>query len=154
MAVSRSRYNQKKKRRSRKNGKFQRGYFKPLNEEKYKAPQDTLMNSSEWPEYRSSWELAFMRYLDTSDTIKWWASEAFKVMYISPKDGQPHRYYPDFMFVTETGEKHIIEIKPNKQKKDLVNLAKWEAAERYSKQINATFSVITEIELKAWGLIK
>ncbi len=112
------------------------------------------MNSGEYPYMRSSWEFAFAKYLDHADTVKWWSTEPFAIPYISPKDNKQHRYFVDFVFLTVTGEKHLIEIKPNIQRKCKVNQAKWEAAERYSKQIGAIFSIVTEIELKAWGLIK
>ena len=95
-----------------------------------------------------------MKYCDLSENILSWGTEPFAIYYLSPKDNQTHRYYVDFVFVTKSGDKHLVEIKPASQRKDPVNLAKWEAAEHYCKQINATFSVITENELKAWGLIK
>ncbi len=151
MAIARYRYNEKRKRRK---GKFQRGFYQPMNESKYRRPQDTHMNAQQWPEYRSSWEKNFMMYLDTSEHISWWSSEPFKIMYISPKDGQPHRYFVDFAFNTIDNNKYLIEIKPKAQCKNPVNLAKWEAAERYCKQIGATFLVVTEVELKKWGLLK
>ncbi len=152
MAVARPRYTQKKRRR--RGSKFKRGFYEPVNESKYVQPQDTHMNSGEFPEYRSSWELAFYKYLDESENVISWSAEAFHIKYISPKDGQPHRYFPDVMFVDSNNQKHVIEIKPAKQCKQKVNLAKWEAAERYCEQINAKFSVITEVELAKWGLIK
>jgi hypothetical protein len=103
--------------------------------------------------YRSSWELAFARYLDHSNHIKMWASEPFAIPYISPKDGQPHRYYVDFVFETVPGKKYLVEIKPAGQTKNPVNLAKWEAAENYSVGVNAEFVVVSEKELKKWGII-
>ncbi len=152
MSIPRPRYNNKKKRRQP--GKFKRGLYRPLNEDKYKQPLDRTMNSNIYPEYRSSWELKFMQYLDGSDRILFWSTETFPIQYISPKDGQPHRYFVDFVFKTTDGEKHLVEIKPYNQKKMPVNIAKWEAAEAYCKKSGATFSVVTEKELKAWGLIK
>ena len=151
MSISRPRYYQKKQRR--KGSKFKRGFYVPINEDKYRKPVDKLMNSQEFPEYRSSWELAFMKYMDHSDQIEYWGTEAFAIKYISPKDNQIHRYYVDFVFMTKNKEKHLVEIKPYNQKKDPINIAKWEAAEMYCKQIGATFSVVTEKELKKWNLI-
>jgi hypothetical protein len=133
--------------------KYKQGFYKPLNEEKYRQPQDRTMNSQIYPEYRSSWELAFMRYLDSSENIEFWGTESFAIWYISPKDNKKHRYYIDFMFKTKDGIKYLVEIKPSKQKNNPINIAKWGQAERYAKQIQAIFTVVTEIELKKWGLL-
>ena len=151
MAIPRYRYAQKKK---RKGGRFQRGFYQPVNESKYIQPVDRTMNSGLLPEYRSSWEKAFMKYCDHSKKIKTWGTEPFAIKYISPKDGAVHRYYVDFVLLMEDGSKHLIEIKPKAQCQMPVNLAKWEAAEMYCKQIGAQFSVVTEVHLKKWGLIK
>ena len=151
MAVSRPRYKAKKQRRG---GKFQRGFYRPINEDKYRQPQDRTMNSGMYPEYRSSWELAFYRWCDNSDTIEFWGTESFAIRYLSPKDNAFHRYYVDIVLMMKTGQKHLIEIKPKAQCNDPVNLAKWAAARDYCAQIGAIFSVVTEVELKKWGLIK
>lgn len=163
MAISRSRYYKKKQRSSykkeyqnggsRKTSRFKRGYYQPVNESKYRQPQNRHMNSMHIPEYRSSWELAFMKYMDFSEQIEYWGTEAFAITYISPKDNQPHRYFVDFVFMTITQEKHLVEIKPHSQCKDPINIAKWEAAEKFCEKIGATFSVVTEKELKKWNLI-
>ncbi len=151
MAIARTRYNSKRK---RKGGKFKRGFYTPINEDKYRQPHDKHMNSSIIPEYRSSWELQFMKYLDQSDRISWWSTESVAIPYISPKDNLPHRYYCDFFFVTVDNVKNLVEIKPAKQCNDPVNIAKWDQAKRYCDKIGAVFSVVTEHELKLWGLIK
>jgi hypothetical protein len=151
MAIPRYRYNQKRKRRG---GKFQRGFYTPINEDKYRQPHDKLMNSQPLPEYRSSWEKKFMMYLDSSPTIEWWSTESIAIPYISPLDNQTHRYYCDFFFLTTAGVKNLVEIKPKNQCNNPVNIAKWESAKRYCDKIGAVFSVVTEVELKKWGLIK
>ena len=151
--MNRPRYNNKKKRH--RGSKFKTGIFIPENTEKYRPPQNTLMNSNSLGmTYRSSWELKFAQYLDKSDSIEYWSSEPFAIPYISPKDNKEHRYFIDFVFVLKNGEKHLIEIKPFNQQKCPINQAKWEAATRYCKQIGATFTIVTEVELKKWGLIK
>ena len=149
--ISRPRYNQKRKRR--KQGKFEKGYYKPINEDKYIQPRDRTMNSQILPEYRSSWEKAFMKYCDLSENIKNWGTEPFAIPYVSPKDNQVHRYYVDFVFITKDNQKYLVEIKPKNQCNNPINLAKWEAAKKYAKQIGAIFTVVTEVELKKWGLI-
>lgn len=154
--MNRSRYNDKKKRRNKNNGgsKFKRGFYQPVNENKYRAAVDKTMNSQIFPEYRSSWELAFYKWCDVSDKIDYWGTESFAIPYISPKDNQVHRYYVDIVMQMKSGQKHLVEIKPKNQCNAPINLAKWEAARNYCKQINAIFTVVTEIELKRWGMIK
>jgi len=148
--MTRPRYNNKRK---RKNGKFKRGFYKPLNEEKYKQPQDKTMNSGMYPEYRSSWELAFFKYCDSSDNIEYWGTESIAIKYQSPKDNKIHRYFPDVFIKMKSGEKHIIEIKPKSQFNNPINQAKWEAAKNYCSRIGAVFTVVSEVELKKWKLI-
>lgn len=145
------RYQSKRKRRG---GKFHRGFYKPINEEKYRQPADKTMNSQPYPEYRSSWEKAFYGWCDTSNKIEYWGTESFAIPYLSPKDNQVHRYYVDIVMMMKSGQKHLIEIKPKSQCNLPVNLAKWEAARKYCKKIDAIFTVITEVELKRWKLIK
>ena len=149
--MTRPRYNNKKKRKRK--SKFKSGVYIVENIEKYRQPQDKTMNAQIYPTYRSSWEEKFMFYLDHSNNIEFWGSEPLAIKYISPKDGQIHRYYIDFMFKTVSGEKHLIEIKPKSQFNNPINQAKWKAAQEYANQIGAIFSVVSEVELKKWGLI-
>lgn len=142
--------------------KYNQGFFKPKNPQKYKGNPAEIV-------YRSSWELKLMCYLDSHDEIVEWQSEEFFVPYISPVDNRPHRYFPDFIVkkINSKGEKEtlMIEIKPSKQtiqpkKKDKitktylaevrnwgVNSAKWKAAEQYCKDRNWKFVIFTEKEL-------
>lgn len=154
--TARPRYNNKKKRNSAKigNSKFKQGFYKPLNESKYKKGIDSYMNNEIYPFYRSSWKLAFYKWVDQSPIINFWGTESFSIKYISPKDGQVHRYFVDIVMQMVSGQKHLVEIKPFKQTSDPINLAKWEAARLHCEKIGAIFTVITEKELKAWGMIK
>lgn len=155
MAIPRPRYNQKKQRFRKKiqGDRFKRGYFTDISE-KYVPPKNNYMNSERFPEYRSSWELAFYKYCEASDKIKKWSAESIAINYISPKDGKPHRYFPDVFVLLENGDKYIIEIKPNNQTNNPINKAKWEAARKWSQENGFTFLVLTEKELKKWGVIK
>jgi hypothetical protein len=125
----------------------------PKNPEKYIQPLDETMNNKEYPFFRSSWEFAFGKYLDESDNVVKWSSEAFPIMYLSPKDNKTHRYFCDFFFQTKNGSKFLVEIKPHAQINNPINQAKWLAAKEYVQKINAQFLVITEKELKHWHLI-
>ncbi len=154
MAISRPRYSKKKQRRKKNLGesKFKRGFFMNISE-KYQQPKNNYMNSKPFPEYRSSWELEFYKYCEKSDYVKKWAAESIAISYVSPKDGQHHRYFPDVFILTSDNDKFIIEIKPSKQSKNPINLAKWEAAEKWAKDHGYRFIVVTEKELKKWKII-
>ena len=149
--MNRNRYNKKKKRRG---GKFQRGFYQMINESKYRQPTDRTMNAQLLPEYRSSWEKVFYRWCDLSESVEYWGAEAFPIKYVSPKDNQIHRYFPDVMMKMISGEIILVEIKPKSQCNQPINLAKWAAAKEYCSKIGATFIVVTEVELKKWNLIK
>lgn len=147
--------------RPRKGERFLQGCFKPKNWQKYKGDPTKIM-------YRSSWELKVMLWLDRSNGILEWSSEELVIPYISPKDGEPHRYFIDFFVKmrTTTGiETHIIEVKPKaqcsppKRPKRMtqgyedrvmtyaINQAKWEMAEQYAKKRGWCFTLLTEDDI-------
>lgn len=138
---------------------LKQGYFIPQNPQKY-INIKTRMNESEYPVYRSSWELKFFKYLDTCDSIKKWTSEPLGIKYIHPFDGKIHHYYPDFLIVRETPNgdiKILVEIKPKSQTlnpkskydkiQHTINLAKWDAAKKWCRENNTEFCILTEREL-------
>lgn len=112
-----------------------------------------------------------MKWCDLNTAVIWWSSEPFAINYLSPKDGQMHRYFPDFIVHLKkkdgAAKTMLIEIKPEKQtrppatpmrksKKFLkevetwgVNQAKWKAAETLCKTKGWEFVKMTE---KALGL--
>jgi hypothetical protein len=99
-----------------------------------------------------------MAYCDNSKDVTKWGSEEVAIEYISPKDGKPHRYFPDFIMLAG-GQKVLVEIKPYsmsvKPKKEsgmvmvqyAVNMAKWEAAKKLCDAQGFKFAVLTEYEL-------
>lgn len=139
-----------------------KGKFKPANYIKYKGDPTNII-------YRSLWELKFMRWCDLNENILEWGSEEFCLPYISPIDNRIHRYFPDFYLKLRDNQekikKYIIEVKPLKQvngpkpqktksKKYISevieyakNQAKWKAAEKYCKDRNMEFKIITEQDL-------
>lgn len=148
-----------------KSGKFYQGDFKPEHPEKYIG--NTL------PHYRSSWERKVFGYMDLNENIVCWGSECVAIPYVSPKDGDIHRYFPDIFCRVKTpnGTKDfMLEIKPiaqsqpakqpkrktlkammqfnESQETFLVNRSKWAACEKWCKERNITFRVVTENELK------
>ena len=132
--------------------KYSQGIFTPKN------PAKLVGNPT--PQFRSSWELRFMHFLDTHPSVLQWASESVRIPYTNPLTGKGSIYVPDFLVVYQDkagnniGE--LIEIKPKKEtlmenaksKRDkafvLVNTAKWMAALAWSKKHNLRFRVINE----------
>jgi hypothetical protein len=147
-------------------GKYRKGLhqgiFKPKFPEKYLGDVRNI-------QYRSGWEFKFFRYCDQTPGIVKWASEEFHVPYISPVDGQGHRYFPDIYMQVRTADgklaHHVFEIKPKKETLPpvlpkrktarylteiatfAVNQAKWDAARRYCQARGWTFQVLTEDHL-------
>lgn len=138
--------------------RYYQGNYRPTHPEKYVGDVTSI-------QYRSSWELRFMRYADTNASILKWASEEIVIPYISPLDNQPHRYFPDFIIQTKD-KTYIVEIKPSVQCKEpvfkkgthkrrmirevsawAVNQAKWKAATHYANKKGMQFQIITEQEL-------
>ena len=147
--------------------KFRQGFFTPTHPEKYIGNVKNIV-------YRSSWELYFMRnFLDVNPSILKWSSEELVIPYISPLDGQKHRYFPDFyMEVKQPNneiKKFLVEIKPQKdfvikqpnkkmtEKQTIAyrnqiltvakNKAKWDAAKEYCKLNKMEFIILSEKEL-------
>src|SRR5690554_585542 len=142
-------------------GRYRQGKYKIRNREKYLGDPDKV-------EYRSSWELKCMKQFDYSSKILAWSSEEVIIPYLSPKDGKYHRYFMDFLIITEdksspNGKKiTLIEVKPKAQtvppksqgkKKSRylqeavtweVNQAKWKYAKAYCEKKGWSFLIMTE----------
>ena len=146
--------------------KLHSGKFRPKNIKKYKGNPTDI-------QYRSGWELRFMRYLDQNSSIVKWSSEEVVVPYRSPLDGRVHRYFPDFWTRVRTEDgiirESLIEIKPKAQTQPPkggpptdrrkrrryikeartwgVNEAKWKAAIEFCKNRKWSFKILTEDNL-------
>lgn len=136
-------------------GLYQGKYF-PDHPEKYAGDPEKII-------YRSSWERRMMQWMDRSPNVVQWASEEVIVPYVSPVDGQIHRYFIDFAFVTQKNKKFLVEVKPSQfcqlpKKRNskqylkevemyAVNQAKWKSARQFAKKHGMEFVVITEKEL-------
>jgi hypothetical protein len=138
------------------------GYYKPKYPQKYRGDPTNIV-------YRSSWELKFLRFLDTNPNVLQYASEEFFIPYVSPIDGKVHRYFPDFWIkkrnINNVVEVVVVEIKPLKQtipptpktkitKQYInevrtwgVNEAKWKAANKYCESKGWKFLLATEKDL-------
>ena len=145
-----------------------KGFFKPRNREKYKGDPTKII-------YRSGWELKLMQYLDHHSDVVEWQSEGVAIPYRSVIDNRMHRYFPDFIvkFRDAQGKEKtvMIEVKPHgqtqppkpvknkKTKKYInevitygVNLSKWQAAEKYCKDRNWEFTLMTEEHEPSWKM--
>ena len=142
--------------------KYQQGFFRPRNPEKYIGDVNNIV-------YRSSWELKFMQWCDRNPNILNYGSEEIAIKYFDPVKQRVRRYFPDFIIKVQeqTGEikKYLVEIKPKKQtvapkersrvtKSYLnevytyaTNQAKWKAAEEFCKDNMLGFRIITESDL-------
>lgn len=135
--------------------KYAQGIFTPRNPTKYVGRGSI--------HYRSSWELAFMNFLDNNDNILQWASESIHIPYRNPFTGRNTIYVPDFFMVyvnkDGTTRAELVEIKPSKEMtlenarslRDkaavALNFYKWEAARAWCKNQGIHFRVISENEL-------
>lgn len=139
------------------------GYFQPKNPDKYVGNKEQII-------FRSLWELNVMKYLDEHSDVIQWSSEELIIPYISPIDGKPHRYFPDFIVKLRNRsgiiETIVMEVKPfhqtqppdisKKRSKRLmeemkvfaINQAKFEAAKSYCDKIGWRFEIVTENDLK------
>lgn len=145
-----------------------RGGYVPHNKHKYKGNVEKIT-------YRSSWELAVMKYCDYTPNVKKWSSEEIVVPYRDPNDQRTHRYFIDFYVELENGITYLWEIKPYdetqlpKEPKRLTpatkvrfkeamftyqkNRAKWDAADKFAKERGWIFKVLTEKALVKYGMI-
>ena len=139
-----------------------KGRYTPKNPQKYVGNPQRII-------YRSSWERKLMVYCDTNKDVLEWGSEEVIIPYLSPWDGQVHRYFPDFYVKvkqnTGTIKKFIIEVKPKNQcvppvesrKKTKkwykeakawgINSAKWKYATEWCDKNDMEFKILTEDHL-------
>ena len=133
----------------------------PKNPQKYSGDPSAIVA-------RSSWEVRFMNWCDMNSNVVKWASEELPIPYMSPVDGKPHRYFPDFIIKVKQKDGSIktvmVEVKPHKETQPptpcrnkrvlmeqtatyMVNQAKWRAAEDFCRKKGWEFTVVTEYHL-------
>ena len=142
--------------------KYHQGKFKPKNPNKYTGDPTNII-------YRSSWELKFMNWCDSSVNVVTYSSEETVIPYRCPTDNRLHRYFMDFRIQIKTRDgsfkTYLVEVKPSAQTQPpkytgkktkrylteaytfMKNQAKWEAATEYCKDRGWEFKIITEKEL-------
>lgn len=105
--------------------------------------------------YRSGWELEYMQYLDAEASVTTYTYEQVIVAYISNvRSGKLRRYFPDFLVEYSDGRKVLVEIKPKKRLDQVKVQKKLTAARQWCEEHGATLEIVTEVELKALGLLK
>jgi len=133
----------------------------PKNPDKYAGDVNNIIS-------RSSWETKVMNFFDQNMSVVLWASEEFKIPYVSPIDNRQHMYHVDFLAKMKLRDgsfkTYAIEVKPfgqtmmpvksnnkaryiNEMSTYLVNQAKWKAATEVCKLKNVEFIVLTEKDL-------
>ena len=145
--------------------RFHQGVFKPKNPQKYLGNPTNIL-------YRSGWEKYFLQWCDLTPSVVGYGSEELVIPYVSPLDGNLHRYFIDFVVLVkqQNGEikKFAVEIKPYSQtqppkissrrkvlteslRKQVetysINQAKWEAAKKFCSIHNMSFIILTEKQL-------
>ncbi len=104
--------------------------------------------------YRSNWEKVYMQYLDSNDDIVEWLYECIKIPYVSnKKTGKIRTYTPDFCVIFKDEKKAIIEVKPKSKLTKATIIKKAQAAREWCAKTDAEYIFVTEIELKALGLL-
>ena len=137
--------------------------FIPRNPAKYAGDVSNIIS-------RSSWETRFMNWCDLNESVVRYVSEEVIINYICETDGQPHRYFPDFMMQVKTRsgdmKTYLVEIKPecemlppvppkNPNSKTYIaavmtyvkNQSKWKAAREWCEQRGIEFIVLNEYDL-------
>ena len=144
--------------------KYHQGRFKPKNPKKYRGDVNNII-------FRSSWELACLKWLDTNKDILSYSSEEIIINYFYEADKKYHRYFPDLLFSTKD-RTFLIEIKPKKELSPplyngrktkryisesltyIKNENKWKAAKKYAENKGWQFEIWTEDILKKMGILK
>lgn len=143
--------------------KHLQGRFIPKNPQKYIGDPSNII-------YRSSWEQTVMNYLDLREEVQSWQSEEKFIVYYDPITKKNRRYFPDFLIKYKNSKgqtiTEMIEVKPksevigppeNPKRKTkswvsrvqtyITNRAKWDAAEKYCKERNISFRILTEEDI-------
>lgn len=104
--------------------------------------------------YRSGWELSYLRWLDSCPDVETFVYEGVKIPYVSNvRTNKIRHYYPDFLVKYRDGRSLLVEIKPKKRMPQANIQKKLAAAAIWCSTHGAILTVLTEIELRAMGLV-
>lgn len=105
-------------------------------------------------QYRSGWELAYMKYMDSSDLVSEYHYEPFVIQYLSNvRSKKVRKYYPDFLVKFADGTTKLVEIKPKKRLTNARVQKKAKAASDWCEERGYEYVILTEIELKSMGVL-
>lgn len=97
--------------------------------------------------YRSSWELEAYKLLDSNCDVIHYESETIQIPYWDSERRKMRTYYPDIN-VELSRNRVVIEIKPESQTTDQINLDKFESAREFCSERRWHFMVFTESNWK------
>lgn len=104
--------------------------------------------------YRSGWELAYMKHLDADPEVVSYLYEGVKIPYVANvRTGRLRTYYPDLLIKYANGSEMLVEIKPSKRVMQANVQKKLKAAETWCAEHGISLRIITEVQLKAMGLL-
>jgi len=94
--------------------------------------------------HRSSYELSALLLLDSFEEVCNIAAEGVHLFYFDPASEKNRVYTPDFLITLDSGQKILIEVKPECFMEHPTNKAKFEAASNWALSRNISFCVWTE----------
>lgn len=101
-----------------KKDKYHQGTYQIKNSEKFIGNEEKCF-------YRSSYELKFMVYCDSSENVVKWGSEQIAIPYQDwdpiAKTYKDRRYFIDFIVEDIKGDKWLIEVKPLSETLEIFN---------------------------------
>lgn len=143
-----------------------KGSYRVKNKSKYRGNANDIT-------YRSHWEKNVMIWLDNNSDVKEWSSEEVVIPYFYEVDRRNHRYFIDFYIKWKSNKVTLVEVKPAKQLNPpvkgrgtsqkrylneasafVMNMNKWEAANKFAKKNGWEFVIWTEKELSSLGILK
>lgn len=131
----------KSRKRRRKKSRYHRGEY-------------TSVKTGQVCKFRSGWEHKLMLHLDADPSITSWTYEQTIIEYVSNiRTKKIRKYYPDFYVTYSDGHVEIIEVKPKRKLSQAVVKKKTDAARLWCAERGVVYKIITEIELKALGLL-
>jgi hypothetical protein len=96
-----------------------------------------------------------LQYLDIDEKVVSYTYEKTVIPYISNlRTKKVRKYYPDFLITYVDGTQKLVEIKPSKRLEQGRVVKKINAAREWCKLNGITFEILTEVGLKALGLMK
>jgi hypothetical protein len=104
--------------------------------------------------YRSSWELRYMEWLEENEDVIAYEYESMVIPYISNiRTSRVRKYFPDFYVIYADGRSFIVEIKPTRFLSRQTIKKKIAAGHDYALDHGHEYVVLTETDLKQLGIL-